>query len=446
MLKLFIVIIFLIPFINKWFIIQNFFLFISFLFLLICSHDFFIFNLGFNLGSDHISYLIILLRIWITSLITIARQKIKKTSDFQNQFILICFLLCFILILSFSSTDYLLFYIRFERALIPTLIIIIGWGYQPERIEAGIYILFYTLFASFPFLISLLYIYSVGGTLTINLSIKILSTDFLSFVLFSSSIIGFLVKLPVFIFHLWLPKAHVEAPVAGSIILAGVLLKLGGYGLIRIIPLFSKINSQFSWTWIRVSIFGGIIVRFICLRQVDIKSLIAYSSIAHIRLVLCGLLSINLWGLNGSVIIILGHGLCSSGLFFLVNTVYERLGRRRLLISKGLINFIPSITLWWFLLRIRNMAAPPSLNLLGEINLFIRIINWNKFNLIPILLISFFRASYTLYIFSLSQHGSFFRSLFSCCSGKVNEFLTLFLHWFPLNILIIKSIIIAPVL
>merc|ERR1739840_32551 len=120
-------------------------------------------------------------------------------------------------------------------------------------------------------------------------------------------------------------------------------------------------------------------------------------------------------------------GLCSSGLFCLANIVYERIRRRRLLISKGLLNFIPRIGLWWFLLRAGNMAAPPTLNLLGEVRLILRVVAWSKIRIISIAFLSFFRAAYTLYIYSLSQHGKFFSSLFSCCSGKVREYLILIL-------------------
>lgn len=134
----------------------------------------------------------------------------------------------------------------------------------------------------------------------------------------------------------------------------------------------------------------------------------------------------------------IGHGLCSSGLFCLANIVYERVGSRRLLISKGLINFIPSIALWWFLLSAGNIAAPPTLNLLGEISLIIRVVSWRKVRMLAISLLSFFRAAYTLYMFSLSQHGKYYRALFSCCSGKVREYLILILHWLPLNVLILK--------
>ena len=136
--------------------------------------------------------------------------------------------------------------------------------------------------------------------------------------------------------------------------------------------------------------------------------------------------------------VMVGHGLCSSGLFCLANVGYERLGRRRLYIRKGLLNFIPRMGLWWFLLRIGNMAAPPTLNLLGEVQLIRRVVRWSNLRIVSITLFSFFRVSYRLYIYSLRQHGKYYSSVFSCCSGKVREYLIMILHWLPLNALILK--------
>ena len=125
---------------------------------------------------------------------------------------------------------------------------------------------------------------------------------------------------------------------------------------------------------------------------------------------------------------IVGHGLCSSGLFYLANVSYERVGRRRFYIVKGILNVMPSIGLWWFLLSIGNMAAPPTLNLLGEIDLIIGVVRWSNRSMLLIGLLSFFRVSYRLYIYSLSQHGKFYVAVFSCCSGKVREYLVVMLH------------------
>jgi len=443
MLKFAVCIVFLIPLCFRWELVQVSVFLISFLFSVLVRHDFGFSFIRFGFGVDYLRGLLILLSFWITGLVLCASHKIYKHDNYTSIFLLMNILLLFFLILTFRCLDYLSFYIRFEASLIPTLILILGWGYQPERIQAGVYFLFYTIFASLPLLVSILFVYFNRGGVCISLYTVATEVSLINYIWYLITIFAFVVKLPIFIVHLWLPKAHVEAPVAGSIILAGVLLKLGGYGLVRVLPIFSYFNKNLSWVWIRVSVVGGVIVSIICMRQVDIKALIAYSSVAHIGLVLCGLVVFGWWGLNGAVIVIIGHGLCSSGLFCLANIVYERIRRRRLLISKGLLNFIPRIGLWWFLLRAGNMAAPPTLNLLGEVRLILRVVAWSKIRIISIAFLSFFRAAYTLYIYSLSQHGKFFSSLFSCCSGKVREYLILILHWGPLNIIILNGCIVV---
>lgn len=439
MLKFILPVLFLIKFKKNWGVAQTGLIFSRFLFRLGFYHNFYIYELGFSIGVDYVGGIIIYLRLWIMSIVLLSSQKVKNLQNFRSRFVVVNLLLLVFLILTFSSIDYIMFYIRFEASLIPTLILILGWGYQPERIQAGVYIFFYTLAFSLPLLGSLLICYFRKGRTIINLREAIHYESYLEKLLYMRTILAFLVKLPMFIFHLWLPKAHVEAPVAGSIILAGVLLKLGGYGLIRVLVLFQEVNKEFCWLWVRLGLIGGVWIRLICLRQVDIKSLIAYSSVAHISLVLCGLVVFRWWGLAGGVILMVGHGLCSSGLFCLANIVYERMGRRSLFINKGLLSFIPRIGIWWFLLRVRNIARPPSLNLLGEISLIIRVLRWRKVRILGVRLLSFFRAAYTLYMYRLRQHGVFYNSLYSCCSGKTCEYIVLFLHWFPLNVLILNS-------
>ena len=220
--------------------------------------------------------------------------------------------------------------------------------------------------------------------------------------------------------------------------MAGVLLKLGGYGLLRVFPFLLIGGIIFNYFFISVSLVGGVIISLICLRQMDIKALIAYSSVAHMGIVLSGLLTLTYWGLRGAYILIIAHGLCSSGLFCLANLSYERLGSRSLLINKGLLNFLPRLSLWWFLLCAGNMAAPPTLNLLGEISLLNSIIRWSWLTIVLISLLSFFSAGYSLFLYSISQQGKLYSALYSFSINYCREYLILILHWLPLNALILK--------
>nr|YP_009349813.1 NADH dehydrogenase subunit 4 [Loxoblemmus doenitzi]AQM39936.1 NADH dehydrogenase subunit 4 [Loxoblemmus doenitzi] len=439
MLKFLFMLLFMIPlcFLNNvfWLMVQMLFFLMVFFFMM--SVDLYggIGCLGYMLGFDLLSYGLVLLSFWICGLMILSSVSLFNGNYYCNLFIMVIIFLMLMLMCAFSSMDMLSFYIFFEGSLIPTLMLILGWGYQPERVQAGIYLLFYTLLASLPLLISLLYYYSLNGTLNFY---NIWGDEVSNIFMYFSMIIAFLVKMPMFMVHLWLPKAHVEAPISGSMILAGVLLKLGGYGLIRVFPIMISCCLKLNFIWIGVSLIGGFLVSLVCFRQVDLKSLIAYSSVVHMGLVLSGLMTLNFWGLCGSYLMMIGHGLCSSGLFCLSNIVYERLGSRSLLINKGLMCIMPSMSLWWFLLSSSNMASPPSLNLMAEISLINSIVSWSWLSIFMVAMMSFFGAVYSLYLFSYSQHGMSYSGVYSYMSGYFREYLLLFLHWFPLNVLIVK--------
>nr|QXG82693.1 NADH dehydrogenase subunit 4 [Chrysomelidae sp. SOIL MMG Contig15] len=436
MMKFLLSVLFLIPvsFANYWLVCLYLFI-ISFLLLLMNNVDWFMGYITYTLGCDSLSYLMIILSLWICVLMVLASSKLLKINFFPNLFSFVLLVLLFSLICTFNSMNLFLFYLFFEISLIPTLMLIIGWGYQPERLEAGFYLLFYTLLFSLPMMLVIFYCYNNLHTLEFyKLNFYQLNTYF-----FICMNMVFLVKMPMFFLHLWLPKAHVEAPVSGSMILAGVMLKLGGYGFMRFLKLFLVTSLTFSVYLILVSLIGGILVSIICLRQSDMKSLIAYSSVAHMGLVLSGLMTLSTWGFNGSLILMLGHGLCSSGLFCLANLSYERLNTRSLYLNKGLINLLPAFSMWWFLFSACNMAAPPSLNLLGEICLINSIISYSALTAVFLMLVSFLSAAYSLYLYSFSQHGSISSGSYPMPLGYLREYLMLLLHLVPLNLMVLKG-------
>lgn len=428
MLKLIFFSIFLTPLLFNMWLLGNILIILIIFTILFFRKDLVI--LRYNIYIDNISYGLIILTIWITFLM-INSSPIYKFNNIYL-FLFIVLILIVLLISSFCTYNIMIFYIFFESRLIPIIIIIIGWGYQPERVIARYYLLFYTLFASLPLLLSIIYLYIINIT---NVIFIIISDNIY---IYLGIILAFMIKVPLFIFHFWLPKAHVEAPVSGSIILAGILLKLGTYGLIRLINIIPSIFINYRFIWISISLIGGIIIRLSCLIQIDIKSIIAYSSVAHIRLVVGGIITIRIWGIIGSYYIIIGHGLCSSALFCLANISYERSGRRSILVNKGILRFIPSITLIWFLISSRNISCPITIRLAGEIIILNRLVSWNSLSIIFLACSSFLSACYSLYLFSYTQHGIIFSGYYSFNSGNVREFFLIIIHWIPLNLIILK--------
>ena len=394
------------------------------------------------LSIDTLRAPLITLTLWISALIILARQKVKINKKAPNLIISTILLLNSSLIIAFRANQFFLFYIFFEASLVPTLILILLWGYQPERLQAGTYLILYTVSASLPLLLNLLIINSFTGHIRTLLPLWHFPQFLGHFSLSAwwlTCIAAFLVKLPLYTTHLWLPKAHVEAPVAGSIILAGVLLKLGSYGLLRIsekLPLY--LNTSIAFWLATLAAWGAVATSFICLRQPDLKSLIAYSSVGHIGLLLAGLLSNSTWGWHGALGIRVAHGLCSSGLFALANITYESTNTRRLFLTKGMQIIFPTMTIWWFLFSAANIAAPPSINLLSEIILLTRI-TAISFSLIPLLiLISFIAAAYSLTLFTSTQHGCLPQSINPSTKQPASNHLILLAHLSPIGLFILK--------
>nr|AOY39573.1 NADH dehydrogenase subunit 4 [Scolytinae sp. BMNH 1043133] len=392
-------------------------------------------NISFGLGIDCLSNSLICLSVWICILMIMASMNLFVKKFYNKLFVLFVVMLLFTLVMAFSTMNLFVFYLFFEMSLVFTLLLILGWGGQPERLMAGMYLLFYTLIVSLPMMISLFYLYYLIG----SLEFFMLGAVSKSMFLYVCVNMVFFVKIPMYFIHLWLPKAHVEAPISGSMILAGVMLKLGGYGILRTMIIFMAYSKQVNFLFIIISMFGGVLISMVCLRQSDLKMLIAYSSVSHMGMALSGMLVMNLMGFWGGLVLMLAHGLSSSGLFCMANISYERSHSRSIYLNKGFMNIMPNLSLWWFLLCSSNMSAPPSFNLLGEIMLISSLIIYSKLLSYCLFFLVFYSAAYSLFLYSYTQHGIVASSVYSYSNSNIREYYLLFLHWVPLNLLFLKS-------
>lgn len=391
--------------------------------------------ISLEFSCNYYSIWLIILSLWILRLIIICIDNISISK------IIIFLVLLFSLVIFFISMDLILFYLIFEIRLIPTFFLIIYWGVNLERLNAAYYLLLYILVISFPLLLYIFKMYLYGLTLKFSLILLVIEIYEFTFWRYLIIYMAFFIKIPIYIVHIWLPKAHVEAPVYGSIILAGVLLKIGRYGLIRILEIFIKSSIKYNYLIFSVRIIGRILVGVVCLVQVDIKSLVAYSSVVHINLILCRMMTLFNLGFLRRYIMIISHGLCSSGLFYIVNIYYRRTISRLLILNKGLIRKLSILILWWFLLCSANFSFPFSINFIREILILIVIINWDNFMMMYLVIICFFSSAYSLYLFSYVQHGNFRYEEGVYNISLIKEFLVLIIHFFPLIIFLLNLII-----
>jgi len=388
----------------------------------------FSYTLDQTIWSNGISGLLVFLSSFLCFVSWLAAPQLKTLTYNINLLLLLLFLT-----LAFSSSNLLIFYVFFEASLIPTLILILGWGYQPERLMAGRYMILYTVGASLPLLLVLI---SWGNSLC-TIRIALIKTHTVYFGILVFVIYGaFLVKLPIFSLHLWLPKAHVEAPLAGSIILAGILLKLGGYGLFIIRSIFRLQSRETTFFLVRVGVWGGLIAIILCLRQTDVKAFVAYSSIGHIRIVIRGIILGSRWGVVRAVISMVAHGFTSSSLFCLAYYTYTKSHTRRIPYIKGVLRVFPTLSFWWFLICCINMAAPITLNLVSE--LLIIVVLWVNSSLLVLTMaiIIFVSASYNIYLYCSLNHGGGSNYLLGAGPLNSQELLILSLHFFPFLLLL----------
>nr|BBC54647.1 NADH dehydrogenase subunit-4 [Acrossocheilus paradoxus] len=395
------------------------------------------------LATDPLSTPLLVLTCWLLPLMILASQNhiSPEPTTRQRTYITLLASLQTFLIMAFGATEVIMFYIMFEATLIPTLIIITRWGNQTERLSAGTYFLFYTLAGSLPLLVALLLLQQSTGTLSmlvLQYSQPLQLNSWGHTIWWAGCLIAFLVKMPLYGVHLWLPKAHVEAPVAGSMVLAAVLLKLGGYGMMRMMVMLDPLSKELAYPFIILALWGIIMTGSICLRQTDLKSLIAYSSVGHMGLVAGGILIQTPWGFSGAIILMIAHGLASSALFCLANTAYERTHSRTMVLARGLQMIFPLTAIWWFIANLANLALPPLPNLMGELMIITTLFNWSPWTILLTGLGTLITASYSLYMFLMSQRGPTPNHITGLQPFHTREHLLMTLHLIPIILLVTK--------
>nr|YP_009128640.1 NADH dehydrogenase subunit 4 [Ageneiosus pardalis]AJR19131.1 NADH dehydrogenase subunit 4 [Ageneiosus pardalis] len=398
---------------------------------------------GPYMATDALSAPLLVLTCWLLPLTILASQNHIKTEPINRQrtYITLLASLQTFLIMAFGATEIIMFYIMFEATLIPTLIIITRWGNQTERLSAGTYFLFYTLTASLPLLIALLLLHRDANTLSMLIIQHMHPLNLTSWgdkIWWLACLSAFLVKMPLYGVHLWLPKAHVEAPVAGSMVLAAILLKLGGYGMMRMMIVLDPLSKNLVYPIIVLALWGVIMTGSICLRQTDMKSLIAYSSVSHMGLVAGGILIQTPWGFTGALVLMIAHGLVSSALFCLANTTYERTHSRTMILTRGLQVLFPLTATWWLISNLANLALPPLPNLMGELVIITAMFNWSPWTLALTGAGTLITAAYSLYLFLLTQRGPLPQHMINLQPFHTREHLLMTMHLLPLLLLITK--------
>jgi proton-translocating NADH-quinone oxidoreductase chain M len=318
------------------------------------------------LGVDGISLFFIILTTLLIFLCLLSSW--DNIHSYLKEYILAFLVLDSLLIGVFTVLDLLVFYVLFESTLIPMFIMILIWGSRERKIRAATMLFLYTLFGSVFMLAGILYIYWIVGTT--DYQIVVASSNFSPFeqrLLWLAFFLSFATKVPMLPVHIWLPEAHVEAPTAGSVILAGILLKLGSYGFLRFsLPLFPEANFYFTPLVYTIATLGVIYTSLTAIRQTDFKRIIAYTSVAHMNIVMIGIYSFNVIGLEGSIIQSISHGFVASALFLIIGVVYDRFHTRLVKYYSGLVHIMPIYAIIFLFFTMANIAMPGTSSFVGE--------------------------------------------------------------------------------
>lgn len=363
-----------------------------------------IYNNTFTLGADGLSMIFIMLTLFIFPLLFLSAWSILK--NFKAFFI--AFLLMeLLLVLTFLTTDLLYFYIFFESLLIPMFMVIGVWGARERKIKAAYLFFLYTLFGSLIMLFGLFQLYLIAGTTDYEvLQYTVLGSEQQNMI-WLCFFIAFAVKMPLYPFHLWLPEAHVEAPTVGSMLLASLLLKMGGYGFLRFsLTFLAEASAHYSRYVILVAALGVIYGSLATIRQADLKRIIAYSSVAHMNLTMLGMFSGTQEGMDGAIFTMVAHGVVSAALFFCVGVLYDHYHSRLVSYYGGLATTTPVLATFFLLFTLANMGFPGTSNFIGEILMFLGIFNGNNGALILALAGIVLGAVYSVWLFNRVFFGT----------------------------------------
>lgn len=382
---------------------------------------------NFYVGIDGISIYFVLLTTAIVPIAILSNW--KSVSENIQWYLIIMLLLETLLLTVFLVLDILLFYIFFE-SILPPLFILIGLYGSSNRVRASFYLFLYTLWGSLFLLLSILSIYSIMGVTDFDALYKINFNYYTQVFLFCGIFIALAVKTPVIFLNTWLLKAHVESPLGGSILLAGIVLKLSLYGILRLVlPLLPKAFLNYTYIVYLIGVITILYASFSTLRTIDIKELIAYSSVSHAAVYLLGAFSNTIQGIEGSICLGLGHGFVSSGLFICAGGIlYDRSSTRLITFYRGTVQLMPLFSILFFILCLANAGTPLSLNFLGE---FLSLYGTFERLLFSGALASssiVFSAAYTIYMFNRIVFGGTFSQFFKVSIPDVNkrEFIMLF--------------------
>ena len=361
-------------------------------------------NFNYHIGVDGISLFMILLSTFLTPLCILASWKSiqKRIKEYMFAFLF----LETVMIGMFASIDMLLFYIFFETVLIPMYLIIGIWGGE-RRIYASFKFFLYTLLGSVLMLIALIVIYKTTGLMNIESLQGNYFTRSTQIFLWLAFFASFAVKIPMWPFHTWLPDAHVEAPTAGSVILAGVLLKMGGYGFIRFsLGMLPEATAYFIPFIMVLSIIAIIYTSFVALAQSDIKKLIAYSSVAHMGIVTIGIFLVNQQGLEGAMLQMLSHGVVSAALFLCVGVIYDRMHTRQISFYGGLVNKMPFYSAVFMIFMLASVGLPGTSGFVGEFLVVVGAFRFSSLIAIGAALGIILSAVYMLYLYKRIIFGT----------------------------------------